>query len=80
VSKMGCRPNILEDAECLPRSNSGLIDFSLVRQLPIGVNLSDVAAIGAHAPPGTKGRCIPRLQIYRMSAQIPRPRDWYGVR
>jgi hypothetical protein len=35
---------------------------------------------GADAAPRTEGRCIPRPQIYRMSTQIPRPRDWYGVR
>jgi hypothetical protein len=27
----------------------------------------------------SEGRCIPRFQVYRMSTQIPRPRDWFAV-
>jgi hypothetical protein len=38
----------------------------------MGVNLSDVAAIGVHAPPLAEGRRIPRLQIYRMSTHKDR--------
>jgi hypothetical protein len=47
------------------------------RRLPIGVNLSEVAAAGARPGPSSEGRCIPRLQLYRMSAQTDL--CWYGV-
>jgi hypothetical protein len=51
-----------------------------VRQPPIAVNLSDVAAGGAQPRPSSEGRRIPRFQVYRMSMRIPRPRDWCGIR
>jgi hypothetical protein len=39
---------------------------------PINTNLSDVAAVGVYPLPLTEGRCIPRFQVYRMSAQTDR--------
>jgi hypothetical protein len=51
-----------------------MLEFSLIRRLPIGVNLSDVAVGDAQPPPRSEGRCIPLLQIYRMSTQTDRLR------
>jgi hypothetical protein len=47
---------------------------------PISTNLSDVAAVGAYALPLTEGRCIPRLQIYRISAQTDRLLVWRSIK
>jgi hypothetical protein len=57
-----------------------LTDPAAAWRLPIGVNFSDLVAVGAHAPPRTEGRCIPRLQIYRMSAQTDRLLVWRSIR
>jgi hypothetical protein len=45
-----------------------------------GADLSDVLAGGGHAPPMTEGRCIPRVQLYRMSAQTHRLLVWRSIR
>jgi hypothetical protein len=44
------------------------------------VNLRGIAAGGAHPPPLAEGRCILRLQIYRMSAQTDRLLGWRSIR
>ena len=36
------------------------------------VSLSDIAAVSAQSRPSSEGRCIPRFQVYRMSAQTDR--------
>jgi hypothetical protein len=45
---------------------------SLVQLLPMRVKISDVAVGDAQPPPGSEGRRIPLLQIYRMSTQTDR--------
>jgi hypothetical protein len=51
-----------------------------VRQPPIAVNLSDVAAGGAQPRPSSVGRCIPRFQVYRMSMRTERLLVWHSIR
>jgi hypothetical protein len=45
---------------------------STSRILPMRVKISDVALGDAQPPPRSEGRCIPLLQIYRMSTQTDR--------
>jgi hypothetical protein len=49
-------------------------------RLSICVNLSDVAAGGAEPRPSSEGRCIPRFQVYRLSAQRNRLLVWRSIR
>jgi len=51
-----------------------------VRQVPIGVSLTDIAAGGTRPGPVTEGCCIPRLQVYRVSAQTDRLLVWRSIR
>jgi hypothetical protein len=51
-----------------------------IRRLPIGVNLSGVAAGGARPRHSSEGRCTPCFQIYRMSAQTDRLLVWRLLR
>jgi hypothetical protein len=53
---------------------------SVVQQPPTGVNLSDVAAGSPQPRPSSEGRCIPRFQVYRMSAQADRLLVWRSIR
>ena len=46
----------------------------------MGVNLSDLAAGRAQPRPRSEGRCIPRFQVYRMSAQTDRLLVWRSIR
>jgi hypothetical protein len=47
---------------------------------PLDLNLSEIPAVGAEPPPGSEERCIPRLQVYRMSAQTDRLLVWRSIR
>jgi hypothetical protein len=51
-----------------------------VRQLPMRVKLGDVAARSAQARPSSEGRCIPRFQVYRLSAQTNHLLVWRSIR
>jgi hypothetical protein len=44
------------------------------------VNLRGIAAGGAQQRPSAEGRCIPRFQVYRLSAQTDRLVVWRSVR
>ena len=52
----------------------------MIQQLPMGVTLSHVAPGSAQPRTPSEGRCIPRLQIYRMSAQTDRLLVWRSIR
>ena len=43
-------------------------------------HLSDIPAVRAQSRPRSEGRCIPRLQVYRMSAQTDRLLVWRLIR
>ena len=50
-----------------------------IRQPPMRFKLSDVVASSAQVPPSSEGHCIPRFQLYRMSAQTDRLLVWRSI-